>query len=38
LTETAVSHDVREKVLGIAEETLRGNWIDGDRDGVPYGY
>ena len=38
MTETAVSHDVREKVLGIAEETLRGNWIDGDRDGVPYGY
>src|SRR3954454_17923907 len=33
-----VGDPVRSQVLGIAEETLRGNWIDGDRDGVPYGY
>jgi hypothetical protein len=39
LTEkTAVLPDVRERVLGIVEETLRGNWIDGERDGVHYGY
>jgi hypothetical protein len=34
----AASPAVRERVLGIVEETLRGNWIDGERDGVHYGY
>ena len=38
MTELAVTPDVREKVLGIVEETLRGNWIDGERDGVHFGY
>ena len=36
--ETGVEPELRGKVLGIAEETLRGNWIDGERDGVHYGY
>jgi hypothetical protein len=30
--------DLRDQVLGIAEETLRGNWLEGERDGVEYGY
>jgi hypothetical protein len=38
LSEVAVAPDVREKVLGIVEETLRGNWIEGERDGVHFGY
>jgi hypothetical protein len=29
---------IREQVLGIADQTLRGNWIEGERDGVHYGY
>ncbi|MGE5746181.1 MAG: MGH1-like glycoside hydrolase domain-containing protein [Solirubrobacterales bacterium] len=29
---------VAAEVLGIVEETLRGNWIEGVRDGVHYGY
>jgi hypothetical protein len=29
---------MRDEVLGIARETLAGNWIEGERDGVPYGY
>ncbi|HEX5820818.1 MAG TPA: hypothetical protein VFY30_03535 [Solirubrobacterales bacterium] len=29
---------VAQRVLQIAEETLRGNWIDGERNGVHYGY
>jgi hypothetical protein len=34
-----VSRDpVATKVLRIAEETLQGNWIEGERDGVRYGY
>ncbi len=38
LTETAVGTEVRDQVLGIADQTLRGNWIEGERDGVHYGY
>jgi hypothetical protein len=38
VTATAVSTDLRQKVLGNAEETLRGNWTSGSRDGVHYGY
>jgi hypothetical protein len=38
VTTTAVSPELRHQVLGIAEETLRGNWLDGERDGVHYGY
>ena len=34
----AVSAERRQLVLKIAEETLRGNWIEGERDGVAYGY
>ena len=34
----AVSPGVREQVLGIADQTLRGNWIEGERDSVQYGY
>jgi hypothetical protein len=37
LTET-IETGVRDRVLAIAEETLRGNWLDGERDGVHYGY
>jgi hypothetical protein len=37
LTET-IETGVRDRVLAIAEETLRGNWVDGERNGVPYGY
>jgi hypothetical protein len=34
-----VSRDpVATEVLRIAEETLQGNWIEGERDGVRYGY
>jgi hypothetical protein len=33
-----VSEDRRHDVLRIVEETLRENWIEGERDGVPYGY
>ncbi len=36
--ETAVVPELRDRVLGIAEETLRGNWTSGSRDGVSYGY
>jgi hypothetical protein len=36
--ETAAAPKVRDAILGIAEETLRGNWIDGERDRVHYGY
>ena len=32
------STGVSGEVLQIAEETLRGNWIEGERDGVRYGY
>ena len=38
MTEATVDTDLRDRVLGIAEETLRGNWLEGERDGVPYGY
>ena len=34
----AVDDQLQASVLGIAEETLRGNWIEGERDGVHYGY
>jgi hypothetical protein len=30
--------ELRDQVLRIAEETLRGNWLEGERDGVEYGY
>jgi Glycosyl hydrolase family 63 C-terminal domain len=30
--------EVRAEILRIAEETLRANWVDGERDGVPFGY
>jgi hypothetical protein len=33
-----VHSPVRDEVLRIAEGTLRGNWMEGDRDGVAYGY
>jgi hypothetical protein len=36
--ETPIDPELRGKVLGIAEDTLRGSWIDGERDGVHYGY
>jgi hypothetical protein len=26
------------RVLEICEQTLRGNWAEGERDGVPYAY
>jgi hypothetical protein len=32
------STGVSGEVLQIAEETLRGNWIEGERDGIRYGY
>jgi len=38
MVETAVDPELRDRVLGIAEETLRGNWNEGDRDGVHFGY
>jgi hypothetical protein len=36
--ESVVQTGVRDRVLEIAEETLRGNWIEGERNGVRYGY
>jgi hypothetical protein len=33
-----ISPAVRGTVIRIVEETLRGNWIEGERDGVPFGY
>jgi hypothetical protein len=30
--------DHTSQVLGICEQTLRGNWAEGERDGVPYAY
>jgi mannosylglycerate hydrolase MGH1-like protein len=38
LKESVVTEGLREKVLRIVQDTLRGNWIDGERDGVHYGY
>ncbi len=38
MTETTVGTEVRDRVLGIADQTLRGNWTEGQRDGVHYGY
>jgi Mannosylglycerate hydrolase MGH1-like glycoside hydrolase domain len=35
---TVISKEERDQVLGIAEETLRENWTEGERDGVGYGY
>jgi hypothetical protein len=35
---TAISGDLRADVLRIAEETLRGSWIEGERDGVRFAY
>ncbi|HKH22690.1 MAG TPA: hypothetical protein VKA88_03635 [Solirubrobacterales bacterium] len=35
---TVVTNEQRRQVLRIAEETLRGNWTEGERDGIPYGY
>jgi hypothetical protein len=35
---TAISDDLRDRVVRIAEETLRENWIEGERDGILYGY
>jgi hypothetical protein len=34
----AVPDDLRRQALATAEETLRLNWIEGEREGVPYGY
>ncbi|HEU4980359.1 MAG TPA: hypothetical protein VFT14_04015 [Solirubrobacterales bacterium] len=31
-------HDHRERILELAEETLRASWVDGEREGVPFGY
>jgi hypothetical protein len=33
-----VADDLRRRVLAIAEQTLGLNWIEGEREGVPYGY
>jgi hypothetical protein len=30
--------EIRASVLSIAEETLRQNWLEGERDGIGYGY
>ncbi len=38
MSEAALEPGLREAVQRIAEETLRGNWVEGDRDAVPYGY
>jgi hypothetical protein len=38
VTEAVVETGVKDRVLGIAAETLRGNWTEGERDGVHYGY
>ena len=38
MSETVLDAGVRDKVLRIVEETLRGNWVEGVRDGVHYGY
>jgi hypothetical protein len=35
---SAIGSELRDDVVGIAEQTLRGNWVEGDRDGVHYGY
>jgi hypothetical protein len=35
---SVISDDLREQVLGTTEETLRGNWTEGERDGVRFGY
>jgi len=35
---SVVQTGVRDRVLEIAEATLRGNWIEGERNGVRYGY
>jgi hypothetical protein len=34
----AITDDQRAKVLGIVDETLHESWIEGERDGVPFGY
>ena len=33
-----VDAELRDGVMRIAEQTLSASWIEGDRDGVPYGY
>jgi hypothetical protein len=33
-----ISDHLRDQVLGIADQTLRKNWIEGERNGVSYGY
>jgi hypothetical protein len=35
---TGVSPDLREQVLRVAEDTLRRNWVEGERGGIGYGY
>jgi hypothetical protein len=38
LTAAVAQAGVRAEALAIAERTLRGNWTEGERDGIPYGY
>jgi Glycosyl hydrolase family 63 C-terminal domain len=33
-----VDAEVRDSVLRIAQQTLSASWIEGERDGVPFGY
>ena len=33
-----ITQERSDQVMAIAEETLRGNWLEGERDGVEYGY
>ena len=35
---SVISPAVRGTVVRLAEETLRGNWTEGERDGVRFGY
>jgi hypothetical protein len=35
---SVIPDELRGRVLGIADQTLRGNWIEGERAGVHYGY
>jgi hypothetical protein len=41
MAETAVYGtwpQVRDEVLSIVQETMRANWVEGERDGLPFGY
>jgi hypothetical protein len=35
---SAISDDLRAKVLGIVDETLHESWTEGEREGVHFGY